>query len=188
MLPGTLVVNAVLQQLQNLARNNKLPKMVPEDIGANPNHKVPAIIGQNGVTVNLVNASSRYVEQIKFTSYSFEVVYVRRIREVPNDEFESLWINEKEIPDFHDEIASQLPSWATLKLTNRMLESEGCRFKAKGIYYHLATQLAPTPLYGSYFGSTSMPPNNKVAGFKTISTFKSPEFYELRNPQSCTNA
>lgn len=189
MFPGTIVLNAVLEKLKDLARTNKLPKLSPDDIGANPRHRVPVIIGQSGVTVNLTTASSRYIEQIKFTSYSFEVVYVRRIREIPNDEFESLWINDREIPDFHDAIASHIPSWSLLKITERITANQQpCRFKAKGIYQHNISQLAPTPLYGSYFGGTQSPPSNKISGFKTISTFRSPEFYELKNPQSCTNA
>lgn len=188
MLPGTVVVNVILKVLQDSARANKLPKILADDIGANPQHKVPAIIGQNGITVNLTNASSRYTEQIKFTSYTFEVVYVRRIREIPNDEFETLWTQANEIPDFHDSLGSIIPSWRTLKTTENLLLSEGGRFKAKGIYQHLSSQISPSPLYGSYFGSKDLTPSNKVAGFKTISLFKSPEFYELRNPQLCTTA
>jgi hypothetical protein len=188
MLPGTVVVNTVLKMLQDSARANKLPKLSAEDIGANPQHRVPAIIGQNGITVNLTNSSTRYVEQIKFTSYTFEVVYVRRIREIPNDEFEILWTQANEIPDFHDAIGSIIPSWRSLKVTEHLLMENANRFKPKGIYQHLSSQLSPTPLYGSYFGSKDLTPSNKVAGFKTISLFKSPEFYELRNPQLCTTA
>ena len=188
MLPGTAVVNSVLSILRNAANTNGLPKITAEDIGANPQHRVPAIIGQNGITVNLVNSVSRYVEQIKFTSYTFEVVYVRRIREIPDDEFQILWINANEIPDFHDTVASIIPSWASLQAMQSLMATQGNRFKPKGIYYHISSQLAPTPLYGSYFGAKEITPNNKIAGFKTISLFRSPEFYELRNPQSCTSA
>ena len=188
MLPGTIVVNVVLKMLQDSARANKLPKLTAEDIGANPQHRVPAIIGQNGITVNLVNSSSRYVEQIKFTSYTFEVVYVRRIREIPDDEFQILWINANEIPDFHDTIGSIIPSWKSIKVTENLAMVKGDRFRPKGIYQHISSQLSPTPLYASYFGSTDLNPSSKIAGFKTISLFRSPEFYELRNPQSCTNA
>ena len=185
MFPGTVVANTILKRLQDSARAGKIDKVSFEDIGANPRHRVPATIGQIGITVNITGAYSRYIEQIKFTNYTFEVIYIRRIREIPNDEFESLWINSNEIPDFHDLIGSLIPSYTTLKLTTNILEEQGFRFKPKGIYQHLASQLAPTPLYSSYFGSVQNPPSNKIAGFKTISTFRSPDFYELRNPQSC---
>lgn len=188
MLPGTIVVNVVLERLKNAASAGLLPKLQKEDIGANPRHRVPVIIGQNGVTVNITNAVSRYTELQKFTAYNFEVVYIRRIREIPNDQFETLYHQANEIPDFHEIISSLIPSWKTLQLTRSYLERNHQRFKEVGIYHHMLSQLNPIPLYGSYFGGKEIPPSNKVAGFKTITTFRSPEFYELLNPQLCTNA
>lgn len=52
-------------------------------------------------------------------------------------------------------------------------------------FSHIITQLDPIHLYPGDFLTASSRNDDKIAGYKTYSEFRSPSFWPLNNPLSC---
>lgn len=177
------MLQTVRERLKEAARNKQLGNIQEDEISSNPDDRPPAISGQQWVSANLSYFNSDYTNDTKWTLYRIHISYIVRVRELPNDRFEDLFIDDGPILKLHDDLMRCIPTYTSLLLLKENLAPD---FNVKGIFKHSQTTLQPTPLYPSFFGNTVANNNTKVAGFKTTSIFTSPSISDKINLQLCS--
>jgi hypothetical protein len=176
----------VRERLKEAARNQRLAKVKESEISSNPEDRPPATAGQQWVSANILYFTSEYTGDIRWTYYRIHISYIKRIRDIPNDEFEQLYLNDSGISEFHESLLDFIPTYVTYNLLKTKINTSSLNLNVKGIFKHNQTILTPTPLYPSFFGNTVAHTNNKIAGYKTTSIFTSPAINTSINPQSCS--
>jgi hypothetical protein len=181
--PSSIVLQTVRERLKEAAKNNQLGDVRVDEISSNPEDRPPATAGQKWVSANLSYLNSEYINDTKWTYYRIHVSYIVRVREIPNDRFEDLFIDDVPILKLHDDLMRCIPTYTSLLLLKQKLAAS---YNVKNMFKHSQTTLQPTPLYPSFFGNTVANTNSKIAGFKTTAIFTSPAISDKTNLQLCT--
>lgn len=168
-----------------------------------PEGKVPATAGQMFVVLSPENFRTQNPhEHVHKDVINFEIAVVHRIRDVPNDRFGKIYLDDDEMADIHQAIKDEIVSFAMFQrlLVWNALEKIGnsqvadpeldaaarpVKYSVIGEFTHHVTRLDPVHLWPNYFLAKTKNPDRKIAGYKTVSTFTSPTFIQNRNLLDC---
>jgi len=175
----------VLTRLQNAAATDPsgIPGIKPADIAILPEGKVPSIAGQRFVSVhaeaiNTPNGNENWRKR----QLRFNVTVIRRIRDIPADRFGIIYIDRKELANTHEVIMTLIESLAMFQELVATFSGHG--YSITGTFGHKYTNLNPVHLYPGFFNSEDET-TDKIAGYRTYSSFVTPFFRLNTNPLSC---
>ena len=180
-----LTLNSVLLRLKNAAGTEPsgIPGIRPADISILPEGKVPAIAGQRFITAHAESITTlNPIENWRKRQLRFNVTVIRRIRDIPADRFDLIYTKENELSNTHEILMTLIESLAMF--TSLVNAFAAQNYSITGTFTHKYTQLNPIHLYPGFFNSSDESVD-KIAGYRTYSSFTSPVFRKNTNPLTC---
>jgi hypothetical protein len=175
-----------------------------------PEGRVAPSVGERAVVLSINRIVTINPDQfLRKKRVQFQIHVIHRIRSIPNDRFGCIYIDDNDLAHIHDAIVEQIESYtaytslktlaASEKLTDTFVTTPGVpegeeanrpeRFSVTRTFIHHTTHLDPIHLYASYFLSksdqTPSRNSNRIAGYRTYSSFTSPVFTPNHNPLNC---
>ena len=93
MSPSKLLLNSLALRLQEAIQERSIPGLLKKDISFLPRGKVPATVGQRGLTVHIQVVTSSYKELIRFDTIQFKIDHNQRTRDIPSDRMDELFFD-----------------------------------------------------------------------------------------------
>lgn len=186
--PISYVAKAVLARLKAVS----LPGLKPEQVAILTDDKPPPNMGEMFVTISIkrletVGPLSNYRKEFVL----FNVNLIQRVRDIPNDRTGTIHVDKNQAHEIHQSVIDAVQSLVMYNNLYTLIKSTQAADATQKMYnialpfLHRYTMLDPIKLYPGYFYTKPSQPQDKLAGFRTYSVFRSPAFYPVINPLSC---